>query len=303
MAAVRGAGFSSWVFDDSEFEQLRRELDQAAALGMEFSEIPIFLFDVIAGGRVLPAQVRRLKEAMAGRGLGYTAHGPLAFNLMAPRELLNRHIAVAKASIEVAAEIGAVHIVLHSGNMPGQDEAAIEEAYAVQRDAYASLGEAAAAHSIVIAVENTPPLAAGWHTGLPSRVAREIEAIGHPNVRGCLDFSHAAVTSTAQGVDFIAEAKALARVARHLHVHDSFGDPAELRTYSRSERVAFGLGDLHLPIGWGSLPWGELMTECEFEPDVIFNLELPAPYRPARPDSVRAMREMIETYRARRSNA
>ncbi len=303
MAAVRGAGFSSWVFDDSRFEQLRQELDLAAAHGMDFSEIPIFVFDVIAGGRVLPQQLRRLKEATAGRGLGYTAHGPLAVNFMAPREHLDRHLAVAKATIEVAAGIGAVHLVLHTGNMPGQDQAAIEEAYAVQRDAFASLGEIAAAHSIIIAVENIPPQEPGWHTGLPSRVAREIEAIGHPNVRGCLDFSHAAITCAAHGVDFIAEAKALARVTRHLHVHDSFGDPLRMTTYSRSERVAFGLGDLHLPLGWGNLPWPELMAACEFEQDVIFNMELPRPYRPALQDSLRAMREMIETYRARRSNA
>ncbi len=299
MAAVRGAGFSSWVPDDPWFEYLREELDLAASLGMEFSEIPIFIFDVIAGGRVLPQQVRRLKEAMAGRALGYTAHGPLGVNFMAPRELFDRHFAVAKASIEVAAEIGAVHIVLHSGNMPGDDQAAIEEAYAVQRDAYASLGEIAAAHSIIVAVENIPPKEPGWHTGLPSRVACEIEAIGHPNVRGCLDFSHAAITSAAQGLDFIAEAKALARVARHLHVHDSFGDPLRMTTHSRSERVAFGLHDLHLPLGWGSLPWQELMEVCEFEQDVIFNMELPKPYRPALPDSIGVMREMIGTYRAR----
>ena len=67
--------------------------------------------------------------------------------------------------------------------------------------------------------------------------------------------------------------------------------------------MAYGLGDLHLPIGWGSLPWPQLMAELEFEPDVIFNLELPKPYRSELPDSFRAVREMIAAYSARRSNA
>lgn len=141
------------------------------------------------------------------------------------------------------------------------------------------------------------------HTALPSRLAREIEAIGHPNVRACLDFSHAAIRCNAQGADFLAEVKALARYARHLHIHDSFGDPFQLRPHSRSERVAYGLDDLHLPIGWGNLPWQQIMAEAEFEPDVIFNLELPGTYRIALPESIRAMGEMIETYRVRRSNA
>ena len=303
MTVVRGAGFSSWVADDSGFEQLRRDLDKAAALGAQFVELPLFVMDVIAGGRVLPAQVRRLKQAVAGRGLGYTAHGPIAVNFMQPRENLSRHLAVAKANIEVAAEIGAVHLVLHTGNTPAQDEAAIEAAYAVQRDAYSSLGEIAATHSLIVAVENIVPQVPGGYTALPSRLAREIEAIGHPNVRACLDFSHAAINCAARRADYLSEAKALARVARHLHVHNSFGDPADLRTYSRSERVAYGLGDLHLPIGWGNLPWQEMMAAFEFEPDVIFNLELQAPYRIVLPESFRAMQEMIETYRARRSNA
>ncbi len=304
MTAVRGAGFSSWVADDSGFEQLRRDLDEAAALGAEFVELPLFVMDVIAGGRVLPAQVRRLKQALAGRGPGYTAHGPIAVNFMQPREFLSRHLAVAKATVEVAAEIGAVHLVLHTGHMPaGQDEAAIEAAYAVQRDAYAALGEAAASHSLIVAVENIFAMEPGVHTALPSRLAREIEAIGHAHVRGCLDFSHAAVMCTAEGADYLAEAKALARVCRHLHIHDSFGDPVQLRTVSRSERVAYGLGDLHLPIGWGNLPWQKMMAAFEFEPDVIFNLELPGPYRIELPESFRAMQEMIGTYRARRSNA
>ena len=45
------------------------------------------------------------------------------------------------------------------------------------------------------------------------------------------------------------------------------------------------------------------MAALEFEPDVIFNLELPSPYRIARPESIQAIREMIATYSARRSNA
>jgi sugar phosphate isomerase/epimerase len=303
MPDVRGAGFSSGVLEDPNFERLRQNLDEAAGLGLEFVELPFFAMDLIAGGRILPTQLRRLREAVAGRGLNYTAHGPLGINFMHPRDALGRHHSVARATIEVAAEIGAVHLVLHTGHMPGQDEAAIDAAYGAQRDALHSLGDIAAIHSLVIAVENIFVTETGAHTALPSRLAREIETIDHPNIRACLDFSHGAITCKAQGADYLTEAKALARVARHLHLHDSFGDPSHLRTYSRSERVAYGLGDLHLPIGWGNLPWQEMMAAFEFEADVIFNLELPVAYWFALPESVRAMHEMIETYRMRRTNA
>ena len=301
MAAVRGLGFSSWVSEDSNFEQLRRNLDEAAGLGVEFVELPIFGMDLIAGGRVLPGQLKRLKAAINGRGPGYTAHGPIAVNFM-QREMLARHFAVAKATIEAAAEIGAIHLILHTGQMPAQPEENIEQAYAVQRDAYASLGEIAATHSLLIAIENIFASESGSHTALPSRLAREIEAIAHPNVRACLDVSHAAILCATMQADFLAETKALARIARHLHIHDSFGDPAHLRTYRRSERVAYGLGDLHLPLGWGNLPWLDLMTKLDFEPDVIFNLELPVPYWFELRQSVRSMQELAAIYSARRSN-
>jgi sugar phosphate isomerase/epimerase len=302
MAAVRGLGFSTGVSEDPNFEQLRRNLDEAVALGVDFAELPIFAMDLIAGGRIIPAQVKRLKEAIAGRGLGFTAHGPIAINFMQAVEVIPRHLALAKATIEVAAAIGAVHLILHTGHMPGQNEDAIEAAYGTQREAFAALGEIAAQHSVIIAVENIFVSDAGTHTALPSRLAREIDAIGHANIRGCLDFSHAAITCAARGADYLTEAGTLARVARHLHLHDSFGDPLQLRTYARSERVAFGLGDLHLPLGWGNLPWANMIARFAFEPDVIFNLELPLPYWFALGESVQALREMAQRYQSRGTN-
>ena len=110
------------------------------------------------------------------------------------------------------------------------------------------------------------------------------------------------MTCAAAGADFLSDAKALARVSNHLHIHDSFGDPAQFWTFSRSERLAYGLGDLHLPIGWGNIPWSRVMSEFEFLPDAIFNLELPAQYWFALEDSIRAVQEMIAAYRGRHSN-
>src|SRR6185312_10683827 len=158
------------------------------------------------------------------------------------------------------------------------------------------LGDRAAERSLIIAVENIFAGVPNQHTALPSRLADEINAIGHPNVRACLDFSHGAIRCSQQGADFLLEAKALSKVSRHLHLHDSFGDHAYVRTHSRAERVAYGLGDLHLPLGWGNIPWNRLMTECAFEDDVVFNLELPAHFWFQLPVCVASMREMTRHY-------
>ncbi len=302
MAAVRGAGFSSAVLEDIYFDRLRENLDQAEEFGVEFVELPIFMMDLIAGGRVLQTQMHRLHGALKARSVGYTAHGPIGLNFMQAPEIAARHLTVAKAAIEVAADIGAPHLVLHTGRTMAQTETEIEDLYARQREAFASLGDIAAKHSIIIAVENIFPTKAGEHTALPSRLAREIEAINHPNVRGCLDFSHARLTCAGAGVDFLTDAKELARVSSHLHIHNSFGDPAQFWTFSRSERLAYGLGDLHLPIGWGTIPWAAIMEDFTFRSDVIFNLELPVPYWFALEDSVRAVQDMIGAYRQRHTD-
>jgi len=302
MAAVRGAGFSSATVEDIYFDRLREDLDQAEELGVDFVELPLFAMDLIASGRVLQTQMHRLRDALKARSLGYTLHGPIGVNFMQAPEMVARHLTVAKAAIEVAAEIGAAQLVFHTGRTMAQTEAEIDDLYARQREVFASLGDIAAKHSIILAVENVFATMRGEHTALPSRLAQEIEAINHPNVRGCLDFSHAALNCAAAGADFLAGAKALARVSCHLHIHDSFGDPAQFWTFSRSERVAYGLGDLHLPIGWGSIPWTAIMEDFTFEPDVIFNLELPVPYWFALEDSVRAVRDMIGVYQSRHTD-
>jgi sugar phosphate isomerase/epimerase len=208
-------------------------------------------------------------------------------------------MAVAKTTVEAAAELGAIHLILHTGTGSFENPASLEAAYEDQRQCFHTLGDFAVQHGVMLMVENIFTMTPQEHTALPSRLASEIAAIGHSHVAACLDFSHASLTSSMRGADFMQEINALAPFTRHLHIHDSFGEPFHLRTYSRAERVAYGLGDLHLPLGWGNLPWGEIMASLEFAPDVIFNLELPHLYAFALKDNVETMRGFRDAYAGR----
>ena len=97
--------------------------------------------------------------------------------------------------------------------------------------------------------------------------------VDHPNIRACIDFSHAFLNAGERGFDAMQELAALAPLACHLHVHDSFGAPRSFAQYSRAEAILFGLGDIHLPPGWGSLPWGAL-RRLPFDMAPVANLEL-----------------------------
>ena len=269
-------GYSLPNDEDYALAKLGPALDEAAALGADYVEIALYGLDLVANGRVLSDRLRRVKVLTAGRPFGYTIHGPLNLNLMDGSERAKTHKAVFKAHLEIAAELGGVHFVAHAGRYAAEESGALEAGCARQRDALA--GDYAKGHGIIIAVENLFGRHGGRETLLPSRLAAEIEAIDHPAICACLDFSHAYLETTRQGADFLAEAAALTPLAKHLHIHDSFGKLWPLAPNHRAERLAYGLGDLHLPIGLGSIPWDALMERCNFPTDVILIHELAPPY-------------------------
>ena len=81
--------------------------------------------------------------------------------------------------------------------------------------------------------------------------------------------------TTGKGMDYVSALKAFAPLVNHLHVHDSFGKPPTLKTFTAAERFAYGLGDLHLPLGWGAIPFEDLMGQLPFRPGTVLIVELP----------------------------
>jgi sugar phosphate isomerase/epimerase len=277
---VLGVGYTlASNYDDFAFEQLGARLDEAEVLGVDFVELPLYAMDLIAGGRVLHSRVKLAKAIIAGRSLRYTVHGPMAINLMDVPERLPRHQDVLKAALEIASEFGALHFVLHGGIYDeNRSSISADDLYAQQRDILSAFAEEAERLGVIITVETLFTTKPGLRTALPSRLALDIAAIAHSHIWACLDFSHSYINSAAHGVDPAKEVATLAPFAKHLHIHDSFGRPTQTPTYFRPERLAYGEGDLHLPLGLGTIPWDELMRRLQFPGGVVFNIELPPPY-------------------------
>ena len=303
---VAGTGISAHK-RANDLSDFGAELDMIEALGVEFVELPTYDMDIVVGGRIRQPQLKRLKTACAGRSVGYSAHGPLAINFMDEAWRLPRHMEVLKASLEVAAEVGAENYVIHSGLVHTQQGAGVEAAYERQREWLSRGGDLAREHGLVLCVET---LFAGYkgegHASSPARLAAELTAIDHPNVLATLDFSHAYLKLDFDGrrEDFVEEIKALAPFSRHLHVHDSFGRQDDIWMFTEGERLAYGHGDLHLPVGWGDIPWETLMAECEFPEGVLFNIELKDRYWYAAQECVDATKALAAAARtAKRAEA
>jgi sugar phosphate isomerase/epimerase len=276
MAQDKVAGFGIATEGTSpDLADLDEALARIEASGAAFAEIALYELDVIVGGRIVTDRCRRLEKICAGRKLRYTVHGALSVNFM-DRAHLELHTAVCRAAIELCDAIGAKVLVQHAGLVPAGPIALIEHFHTVERAALAEIGDFAARYGIRIALENLFVESWSRYTAEPARLARQIDEVGHKSVVGTLDFSHAYLMTTMYGLDFGEAVRKLAPRAGHLHVHDSFGQLAfDGDFYTTSERIAFGQGDLHLPMGWGDIPWDEILPGLPVRPGTVLMVELP----------------------------
>lgn len=266
-------------------------LDEAEGLGVDTVEIPLFASRLIADGAILEPTMRIFEDRMQGRRLGYTTHALLSINLMDAPERLELHEKIARACIEVTARFGARNMVLHCGLAEDTSPDALEAAYARQRECLARLGDFAAQHEVLICVETIWNFD-GRETALPGRLAAELRAVGHDAVRATLDYAHSALQCGLKDADLMAEIAEIAPLSHHLHLNDCFGTVREGPSSLPGEALAYGSGDLHLPLGWGNLPWEKLLTEPAYPEQVILNDELHPTYWCALGDDVAEMRRL-----------
>jgi len=276
---------------DPDPKSLAKALDEAEGKPVDLVELPLFELNLMLGGRIRREVLAELRKVCGGRALSYSIHAPIAINLMDHPGRLALHLDILKASIEITAELGARHMVMHTGVCAHGSHAEIDAAYKRQRAALAEIAGIAAGSGVVACVETLPTERADLHTALPSRLAYELAQIDHPNIRCCLDVSHAYINCGFHGRDLLEELTPLAPFAEHLHLHDSFGRPNDIRTVSRAERIAYGLGDLHLPLGWGSIPWNAVFSELDFPKSPVLMLELPPPHAQELDNCVATMQE------------
>ena len=272
---IAGFGFAT-IGERPDLSGLDAALGRIEDTGATHAELALFAADLIAGGRVLAAPRRRLEAICARRRLRYTAHGILAVNFMDEANLA-LHKAVCRASLELAAGVGATVLVHHPGRTQAGPAQRIERLHALEREVLREMGEAAAGLGVRLAVETLFVESDAEYTADPARLAQEIRAVDHPHVVGTLDVSHSYLMAGFHGTDPKAAVAAFAPVTGHFHLHDSFGRPPGSHTgfYTDQERAAFGVGDLHLPFGWGDIPFDTLLPGLPVRPDSVLIVELP----------------------------
>lgn len=237
----------------SRAEHLRGVLERVAHAGIHNVELSAGALDVLFQGQLHSDRMKRVIDAVNASELGISVHQPSVLDLRSNSEpeVMQQ---LFHSLLEMCRELGASVFVLH------YEKASGDPALEAQFETLLVEG-AERAEEVIIGVENIEVAPSSEVVGL-------VERLDHPNIRMTWDVGHDVLAADAFGYDVTEAARRAAPYVAHVHAQDNFGRYEPLRltdreAYDRMGKVklsALGRGDLHLPIGWGTIPWRQLLT-------------------------------------------
>ena len=250
--------------------------------GFSHAELACPDWGIWLGGAINVPQLRRLvKLTDRFRGqLRYTVHGPIAFHLMSQDDWDGR-ARLLRAGLEATRELGAEVMVYESGwiqEWPAGGSTNMLDFMARERELLREVGEGCLVWKGKIAIETM----AGAeymrsYTDWPHQLVDQITLTNHPAVGVCIDTGHSNIGASRGGFDFLGGIRQLAPHVFTFHLHDNFGTWASPHlglNHKSPESWALGLGDLHLPLGWGTIPFGKMLREIIFPHSPILMAEI-----------------------------
>ena len=266
---------------NAQISDFEKQLVFFEKIGAGSIEIPLYELDVLCGKKIVQEELNFLQETLKPSKLNFSLHGSISVNLM-DEEYLDDHIEILKRDIEVSEAINSKILVTHFGytNIENyKNKEKYKKLLKNQTEIYFKMSEYAKSHNVILAIENLFPFTPTSYAPLPNEIAEEISSLNHPNAKTTIDFSHAYLNCTHKNVDFIEQIKTMVPLTRHLHIHDSFGKLKKMDTYMHSEDVTYGQGDIHLPLGWGDIPFEKIFSTLSFDSNIFLNFELSDRYK------------------------
>ena len=164
-----------------------------------------------------------------------------------------------------------------------------------EREALTELADFARPMACASRFENIFTTEPGQYRQTPAEVAETVKAVNHPNVVALIDFSHAYIESTYQGPRFPRSRSPPWRRSPGICMSTTSSAVRRAST-SRSTRrktPRMGIGDLHMPLGWGDIDWDSIFAELSFLPDTVLMMEIGRRYRREQPASLARARELV----------
>lgn len=235
---------------NGDLELLKRDIRAIAQVGFDAAEIPVHGVDAVVNGHLRVGRAKQVKEILDGFDLRYTVHAPDRLNL---RDFQYPDVQrkVFAASIQFTAAIGAKTLVYHQGKLKSNgSDVTEEEAREIEIDELTDLGKLAESEGVTVCVENI-------HSSI-THLIKLLESVEEESIRLCYDFAHSYINSKKLGYDFLRSIQVAKPYIRHAHVNDNFGKGKPESAPPYIEAMPMGIGDLHLPIGWGNIPYEDV---------------------------------------------
>jgi sugar phosphate isomerase/epimerase len=247
---------------------LDRDLRRVEKAGADSCEVVLHGLDVVIGGRLIAPRVKTVLSLLGERNLRYTLHLPYDLNLL-DGGALETYKKVFKAAIEFAHMAGMEVIVFHAGVSERGDPGAFQ----AEADRVRSLAQEAG--DILLCMENPVILADEVFSAGKSAAAMAAfcQRVDMPNCQLTFDVGHYFLRLGGNEEELLAAIRtALPRIG-HVHLHDNCGLKLPMANHDYSHRLTCGAADLHLPLGWGTIPVKEVIEALSgFEG--IINLEV-----------------------------
>ena len=282
---------------------LRKFLEKFVEAGFSYAEIPIHGMDCILNGSLCTKRVAEVRRMLADFPLGYTVHSPDQLNLADAADP-ETHARALRSTIDFASEIEAKTVVYHGslrhdaacGARQGEpagiayreaptgasgkagtapDAASLRALWADEIERLGQAADHAAARGVTVAVENIFRQSAreSSYRFDPRALACVVFAVDSPALGICFDFGHAFISSSEEGFDMDEALRAVLPRLAHVHIHDNFGKPS-VPNARPIDMMFKGAGDLHLPPGWGAIPYDVLFPIFAADFRGIFTLEI-----------------------------
>lgn len=301
------------------FQRLEEGLGAIADLGYGLIEMNPHSLAMIVNGIVRQDVLADFVTVLGNFDLQYTIHGLNRLNLAYdPRRELCKQIM--RAQIEVCGAVDAGVLVYHSGlqaldlvhygarrTLLSDEELLDGARHEIQ--ALQELAPQAAESGVIIGMENGDSHL--WEHrlmaehGLPREalskhharlhippIVRQLEAIDHPNIAMTLDIAHLHIAAHDMGFDYLEAVAQAAPWVKHLHANDNFGR-LDQGFDNETDRWAYGEADIHMPPGWGSIPYQAVFARLpDYQGDLI--LEIKAGFADYLAESLQTTRALID---------
>ena len=270
---------------------LRKQLDFLRGLDLETVELYPGRLDLIRNRTLDENGCSSVLDVISSYDFTYTAHAPYKTNLASP-SMLEISEKIVRSCIDFCVMAKAQILVLHSGYITPDDKISESESLEFLADSVRRIAEYARDLGVLIGVENGDL----GPTHLCRRIDWLVEVVkdvDKDNVGITFDFGHAYVSAGYYQFDFLKAVEEAIPYLIHAHVNDNFGRFNPLSPHDTNHDLNFGYGDLHLPIGWGTIPYKDVLGLVKRTYDGIYVLELRPRYREHYQHTITMLREIL----------